>query len=75
MFSMNDLGHTGDLYISLVIRCLVVKIKHLQVTVDVVTLKKAMQTTALNNRVYLLSKFTYTNLYTKGPFSELWFES
>ena len=46
-----NLGHTSDLYIyrSLVIRCLVVKIEHLQVTVDVVTLKKAMQTTALNN--------------------------
>ena len=38
---MKDLGHTGDLYIymSLVIRCLVVKIEHLQVTVDVI-LKK-----------------------------------
>ena len=41
--------NTSDLYIyrSLVIRCLVVKIEHLQVTVDVVTLKKAMQTSAL----------------------------
>ena len=37
------------IYRSLVIRCLVVKIEHLQVTVDGVTLKKAMQTTALNN--------------------------
>ena len=46
MFTMKDLGHTSDLYIyrsiyrSLVIRFLVVKIEHLQVTVDVVTLKK-----------------------------------
>ena len=48
---VKNLGHTSDLYIyrSLVIRCLVVKIEHLQVTVDVVTLKKAKQTTALNN--------------------------
>ena len=39
-----------NIYRSLVIRCLVVKIEHLQVTVDGVTLKKkAMQTTALNN--------------------------
>ena len=30
--------------------------------------KKAMQTTALNNWVNLLSKFAYTNLYTNGPF-------
>ena len=41
---VKNLGHTSDLYIyiyrSLVIRCLVVKIWHLQVTVDVVTLKK-----------------------------------
>ena len=37
------------IYRSLVIRCLVVKIEYLQVTVDGVTLKKAMQTTALNN--------------------------
>ena len=38
------------IYRSLVIRCLVVKIEHLQVTVDGVTLKKkAMQSTALNN--------------------------
>ena len=35
MFTMKDLGHR-----ILVIRCLVVKIEHLQVTVDVVTLKK-----------------------------------
>ena len=35
MFTMKDLGHR-----SLVIRCLVVKIEHLQVTVDVVTFKK-----------------------------------
>ena len=36
------LSHTSDLYIyrSLVIRCLVVKIEHLQITVDVVTLKR-----------------------------------
>ena len=53
-----------SIYRPLVIRCLVVKIEYLQVTVDVVT-----QTTALNNRVNLLSKFAYTNLYTKGPFS------
>ena len=44
---MKDFGHTSDR--SLVIRCLVVKIEHLQLTVDVVTLKKAMQTTALKN--------------------------
>ena len=38
---VKNLGHTSDLYIkSLVIRCLVVKIEHLQVTVDVVTLKR-----------------------------------
>ena len=39
---VKNLGHTSDLYIyrSLVIRCWVVKIEHLQVTVDVVTLKK-----------------------------------
>ena len=37
---VKNLGHTSDLYRSLVIRCLVVKIEHLQVTVDVVTLKK-----------------------------------
>ena len=38
---VKNLGHTSDLYIyrSLVIRCLVVKIEYLQVTVDVVTLK------------------------------------
>ena len=36
VFTMKDLGHTR----SLVIRCLVVKIEHLQETVDVVTLKK-----------------------------------
>ena len=36
---VKNLGHTSDLYIyrSLVIRCLVVKIEHLQVTVDVVS--------------------------------------
>ena len=47
MFTMKDLHHTSDPYTSyrsLVIRCLVVKIEHLQVTVD-----DAMQTTALNN--------------------------
>ena len=33
---LKNLGHTSDLYI----RCLVAKIEHLQVTVDVVTLKK-----------------------------------
>ena len=59
------------IYRSLVIRCLVVKIEHLQVTVDVVTLKKAMQTTALNNGVNLLSKFAYTNLYANGPFFQV----
>ena len=43
MFTMKDFGHTSDLYIyiyiyrSLVIRCLVVKMEHSQVTVDVVT--------------------------------------
>ena len=39
---VKNLGHTSDLYIfrSLVIRCPVVKIEHLQVTVDVVTLKR-----------------------------------
>ena len=39
---VKNLGHTSDLYIygSLVIRCLVVKIDYLQVTVDVVTLKR-----------------------------------
>ena len=60
---MKDLGHTSDLYIyrSLVIRCLVVKIEHLQVTVVGVTLKKAMQTTALNN----LKKIA------KGPFFQV----
>ena len=47
MITMKDLG--TSIYRSLVIRCLVVKIEHLQVTVDVVTLRKAMQTTALNN--------------------------
>ena len=56
---MKDLGHTR----SLVIRCLVVKIEHLQVTVDVVTLKKAMQTTALKNWVNLLSKFIYKRAF------------
>ena len=30
-----------------------------------------MQTTALNNWVNLLSKFAYTNLYTKGPFFQV----
>ena len=46
MFTMKDFGHSSDLYIyrSLVIPCLVVKIEHLQVTVD-----DTMQTTALNN--------------------------
>ena len=47
-YKVKNLGHTSDLYRSLtsdlyrslVIRCLVVKIEHLQVTVDVVTLKK-----------------------------------
>ena len=41
-FKVKSLGHNSDLYIyrSLVIRCLVVKIEHLQVSVDVVTLKK-----------------------------------
>ena len=33
--------------------------------------KKAMQTSALNNWVDLLSKFAYTNLYTKGPFFQV----
>ena len=53
---VKNLGHTSDLYIyrSLVIRCLVVKIEHLQVTVDVVTLKKSHA----NNSVKQLSKFT-----------------
>ena len=39
---VKNLSHTSDLYTyrSLVIRCLVVKIEHLQVTVDVVTLKR-----------------------------------
>ena len=35
----SDLYYIG-LYITLVIRCMIVKIEHLQVTVDVVTLKK-----------------------------------
>ena len=50
------------IYRSLVIRCLVVKIEHLQVTVDVVTLKKSHA----NNSVTQLSKFT--KLIYKGPF-------
>ena len=41
---VKNLGHTSEsvtyIYRSLVICCLVVKIEHLQVTVDVVTLKK-----------------------------------
>ena len=51
---MKDLGHTGDLYIymSLVIRFLVVKIEHLQVTVDVVIFKSHT-----NHSVKQLSKF------------------
>ena len=51
---VKNLGHTSDLYIyrSLIIRCLVVKIEHLQVTVDV-TLKNHA-----NLSVKQLSKFT-----------------
>ena len=46
-----------------------------KLNIDDITLKKAIQTTALNNWVNLLRKFAYINLYTKGPFSKLWFES
>ena len=61
MFAMKDLGHAlpGR------------QIKHLQVTVDVITVKSYT-----NHNVKQLSNWVaYTNLYTKGPFSKLWFES
>ena len=48
VFTMKDLGHTR----SLVIRCLVVKIEHLQETVDVVTLENHAK-----HSVKQLSKF------------------
>ena len=63
---MKDLGHTR----SLVIRCLVVKIEHLQEKIDVVTLKNHANH-SVKQLSKLLSKFAYTNLYTKGPFFQV----
>ena len=68
MFTMKDLGHTlpGRQNVH----------EHLKVTVDVTTFKKKSRA---DHSVKQLNKFAklvcYTNLYTKGPFSKLWFES